>query len=157
MANLSEDTRADQVVMYLKVRKNRWVDGPEISNEKVGGSEGLRRLREKRDGLAAEGLKVERRKHPDPARDIWQYRLTDAPSAGPDRGGAAVPSDSNPAAPSKEPLKYTRPPTRLAFGEAIPCPACDGKGRRIDPGTRKLGPCTRCNGFGIVPVPPHVY
>ena len=143
MANLSDQTRKQQVLRYLQVRPNQWVDGPELSNEKVGGSEGVRRLRE----LRADGWSIETRKHPDPKRDIWQYRyVPSAPS-----------SPSSPDSPSHDVdaglARYTRPPTKLAFGEAIPCPRCDGKGKRVDPVVKKFGPCTRCNGFGIVPVP----
>jgi hypothetical protein len=152
MANLSDQTRAQQVLNYLRVRKGQWVDGPDLANEKVGGSEGLRRLRDEKERLAGEGLRVEKRKHPEPDRDIWQYRLVDGPTV-PAAGGADRPSSHVAARPESTPLKYERLPTKLAFGEAIPCPGCDGKGRRVDPGTRKQGPCTRCNGFGIVPVP----
>lgn len=71
MANYSEQTRKEQVLARLRVADGLWVDGPEIANEAVGGSEGLRRLRE----LADEGHDIRKRKHPDPTRDIWQYRL----------------------------------------------------------------------------------
>lgn len=70
MANLSPLTRKQQVLQYLKDRANQWVDGPEIANETVGGSEGHKRWRELRD----EGYPVENRRHPSPRRDIWQYR-----------------------------------------------------------------------------------
>ena len=76
MANYSELTRKEQVLDYLVKRKDEWVDGPEIANEVVGGSEGHKRLRE----LRAEGRIIEARRHPDPARDIWQYRLLDKPT-----------------------------------------------------------------------------
>ena len=156
MANLSDKTRAEQVLDYLRVRKGEWVDGPALANEAVGGSEGLRRLREKRSALSDKGLKIETRKHPDPKRDVWQYRLVDEPrqihpaaDSGADRDRDHVATRPQRA----EPLKYDTMPTRLAFGEAIPCMGCDGKKSRVDPHTRKMGPCTRCNGFGIVPVP----
>lgn len=71
MANLSDQTRKDQVLSYLADRIGEWVDGPEISNKEVGGSEGLKRFRE----LRAEGHLVQTRRHPDPARDIFQYRI----------------------------------------------------------------------------------
>lgn len=154
MANLSDKTRKEQVLAHLQARKDQWVDGPEIQNEQVGGSEGHRRLRE----LRMDGHRIETRKHPDPERDIWQYRYVDTPEvmprgAGPasDRGGPATSSDADqPRSPTVK--KYSSPPTKLAFGEAIPCPGCQGKKRRIDPNDRKMGPCTRCNAFGIVPV-----
>lgn len=68
--NKSERGRRQQVQDYLVARAGQWVDGPEIANEAVGGSDGHRRWRE----LRAAGLPVERRRHPDPKRDIWQYR-----------------------------------------------------------------------------------
>lgn len=71
MANLSDRTRKEQVLAYLTERMGEWVDGPEISNEVIGGSEGLKRFRE----LRQEGYMVQTRKHPDPGRDIFQYRL----------------------------------------------------------------------------------
>jgi hypothetical protein len=52
-------------------RDGQWVDGPEIANERVGGSEGHRRLRE----LRADGWHIEERTHPDPERSVWQYRI----------------------------------------------------------------------------------
>lgn len=74
MANLSPLKRKGQVLKYLKDRPNRWVDGPEIANEQVGGSEGHRRFRELRD----EGHPLEERKHPNHKRSIWQYRYVQA-------------------------------------------------------------------------------
>lgn len=72
MANKSGLTRKEQVLKYLSDRANIWVDGPEISNEAVGGSEGLKRLRELRD---EDHYRILARKHPNPRRDIWQYKL----------------------------------------------------------------------------------
>jgi hypothetical protein len=69
MANASEKGRKQQVLDRL--REGGWVNGPELANERVGGSEGLRRLRELRE----DGYVIHERRHPDPARDIWQYRL----------------------------------------------------------------------------------
>lgn len=71
MANISDLTRKEQVLARLRAANGGWVDGPEIANEAVGGSEGLRRLRE----LADEGHNIRKRHHPDTTRDIWQYRL----------------------------------------------------------------------------------
>jgi hypothetical protein len=79
MANRSSMTRAEQVLARLRDADGEWVDGPELANERVGGSEGLKRLRELRD----EGHPIETRKHPDPDRDIWQYRLVLAKRRGP--------------------------------------------------------------------------
>ena len=71
MAILSSLSRKDQVLEALSQARGRWVDGPDLANERVGGSEGHRRLRE----LRADGYTIEQRRHPDPDRDIWQYRL----------------------------------------------------------------------------------
>jgi hypothetical protein len=56
---------------YLRNRANQWVDGPELANAEVGGSEGLKRLRE----LRADGINILMRPHPDTKRDIHQYML----------------------------------------------------------------------------------
>ena len=69
-------TRKELVLQLLRSRIDEWVDGPEIANERVGGSEGLRRLRELRD----DGHVIEERRHPNPRRDIWQYRLRNGPA-----------------------------------------------------------------------------
>lgn len=109
MANLSSATRKEQVFGYLKVRINAWVDGPELANESVGGSEGLKRLRELRQDLRAEGrYDIEMRGHPDPRRDIFQYRLVERSPVG---------STYTPPAPavshaSDEPVSRERPPAR---------------------------------------------
>lgn len=79
MANLSDNTRKDQVFNYLRVRMNSWVDGPALANEVVGGSEGLKRLRELRKDLADSRFEIEMRGHPDKDRDIFQYRLVERP------------------------------------------------------------------------------
>jgi hypothetical protein len=71
--NKSTLTRKELVLQLLMSRQNEWVNGPEIANERVGGSEGLRRLRELRDD---DGHPIEERRHTNPERDIWQYRLT---------------------------------------------------------------------------------
>ena len=69
--NLSSLKRKDQVLAKLKQYEGQWLNGTDLSNEEVGGSEGLKRLRE----LRAEGYPIERRQHPDRGRDIYQYRL----------------------------------------------------------------------------------
>jgi len=73
MANLSDLTRREQVLVYLRHYANQWVPGPELANAAVGGSEGLKRLRE----LRQEGHDIRMRKHPDPSRDIWEYMLVE--------------------------------------------------------------------------------
>lgn len=86
MANLSPMTRKQQVLEVLSQHVGTWVDGTRLANEEVGGSEGLRRLRE----LISEGYNIQRRKHPDPTREIYQYRLTDTET----RTGTTTPSES---------------------------------------------------------------
>ena len=78
MANYSDLTRKEQVLAYLRDYRNQWIDGPSLATEAVGGSEGLRRLRELR--LSGD-YDIRERRHPDPHRDIWQYMLVEA--AGP--------------------------------------------------------------------------
>lgn len=64
--------RKEQVLDHLRANINRWVDGPDLANEKVGGSEGHRRIRE----LRTAGYHIAMRRHPDAKRGIWQYALT---------------------------------------------------------------------------------
>lgn len=71
MKRQSRPNRKMQVLEYLRIREGLWVDGPELANVEVGGSEGLKRLRE----LRADGWQIEERRHPNPDRDSWQYRL----------------------------------------------------------------------------------
>jgi hypothetical protein len=73
LANFSELTRKEQVLAHLTEHIGTWVDGPALANEEVGGSEGLKRLRELRQERP--DLVIKMRQHPDPERDIWQYRL----------------------------------------------------------------------------------
>jgi hypothetical protein len=71
VANRSALSRKEQVLAMLVRRRGEWVNGTELATAEVGGSEGLKRLRE----LRAEGYPIELRQHPDPNRDIFQYRL----------------------------------------------------------------------------------
>ena len=64
-------TRRELVLQLLQRHTNEWVDGTRIASAEVGGSEGLKRLRELRQA----GYDIRMRKHPDPRRDIFQYRL----------------------------------------------------------------------------------
>lgn len=75
--NQSDLTRKGQVLAYLRERRNQWVNGPDLATEAVGGSEGLRRLRELR--LSGEH-DIRERRHPDTQRDIWQYMLVAVPA-----------------------------------------------------------------------------
>lgn len=71
MANYSNATRKEQVLNALKSRPGEWFDGAALANEEVGGSEGLKRLRE----LKAEGWLIQMRKSPVQGSDQFQYRL----------------------------------------------------------------------------------
>jgi hypothetical protein len=72
VANYSDLTRRDQVLARLREANGEWVDGTELCTAEVGGSEGLKRLRELRqDG----GYDIKMRRHPSVDRDIFQYRL----------------------------------------------------------------------------------
>jgi len=93
MSNYSNQTRGEQVFNHLRTRINTWVDGTELANEQVGGSEGLKRLRELRQKLRSGRYEIEMRSHPDPARSIFQYRLVER--TGPASPVASVPL-SNP-------------------------------------------------------------
>lgn len=66
-------TRKAAVLALLRGAHGEWVDGSDIATANVGGSEGLRRLRELRE---ADGWPIERRPHPTRATS-WQYRLLD--------------------------------------------------------------------------------
>lgn len=68
------DTRKAAVLEYLRAASGGWVDGSDIATAEVGGSEGLRRLRELKD----EGWLIDRRPHPTSAT-AWQYRLLQDP------------------------------------------------------------------------------
>lgn len=104
MANQSDRTRKQQVLDYLWDRQNQWVDGPNLATEAVGGSEGLRRLRE----LRLEGNHdIRERRHPDAQRDIWQYMLVEV--AGPTDRTHGDSAHSDPA------LSRQRVPAPLAL------------------------------------------
>ena len=72
MTNPDSATRRAAVLAKLRAAEGRWVDGPELTTPEVGGSEGLRRLRELRDDY---GHPIDHRRHPDKNRTGWQYRL----------------------------------------------------------------------------------
>ena len=66
-ANLK--TKRDRVLFYLFKRANQWVSGYELTTPEVGGSEGLRRLREaRRDGWPIES-------QPMKGNSAWEYRF----------------------------------------------------------------------------------
>lgn len=61
-------TRQQRVLAYLRGAGD-WVYGPELANASIGGSEGLRRLRELRE----QGWIIEERRRP--GRQGWEYKL----------------------------------------------------------------------------------
>jgi hypothetical protein len=71
MANFSDLTRKEQVLAALKSRPGEWFDTAALSNETVGGSEGIKRLRE----LKRDGWLIQMRKSPVQGSDQFQYRL----------------------------------------------------------------------------------
>lgn len=126
MANLSHLTRKDQILLYLQGRAGEWVDGNLLATEEVGGSEGLRRLRDLRN----DGYRIQQRRHPDPNRDIWQYRLlTKSPEITPLKDNAPLNMDIR-----KQP--------KLVFGESRVCQRCSGKG------IKNKDTCQLCKGNG---------
>lgn len=174
MANLGNRTRRQQVLLRLQAAQGLWVNGPELATEEIGGSEGLRRVRE----LAEEGYKIETRRHPDPARDIWQYRIPRGPYVDPTRSEfAAAVEKKGEAFAYIEPTpqlvraveeeaslpqtQFTRMPDKIEFGSVAVCPRCKGRTRKYAypglEGPRHKDPvagkkqCLGCNGFGIVP------
>jgi hypothetical protein len=135
MANLSTETRKEQVLSYLQAHKDEWVDGPELANERVGGSEGLKRRRE----LQSEGHSFEVRKHPDPNRDIWQYKYL------------GYNSPENPIGT----ITPSKPLTSLKgvdLGDIMPCPRCKGTKHIQDfsKSGRHVMICPNCAGLGYV-------
>lgn len=65
----SRIVRRGCVLTYLTYRKGEWVPGPVLASPEVGGSEGLRRLRE----LRAQGHPIEKRRVK--GKIAWEYRL----------------------------------------------------------------------------------
>lgn len=69
---ISKDQRRAQVLALLTARAGSWVPGPELATAEIGGSEGLRRVRELREPRYG-GYKYEcRRMH---GSDAFEYRL----------------------------------------------------------------------------------
>lgn len=62
--------RQAEVFHYLRDRAGQWVDGLDLATERVGGAQGLKRVRELRQA----GRDIELR--PDPTSNTtWEYRL----------------------------------------------------------------------------------
>lgn len=125
MANLSDLSRKEQILRFLLKNKNEWVDGTRLTTAEVGGSEGLRRLRE----LRSDGYLIEQRRHPDPGRDIWQYRLIEKAEVSPLRPGIVVqqsfPTPSKPVFGVNQFCSYCK-----ATGKqhGLKCAVCNGRG-----------------------------
>lgn len=64
-------TRKDRVLNALRPR--RWVPGHELTKPDIGGSEGLRRVRE----LRSEGYEIKMRRQP--GKQTHEYRLVRMP------------------------------------------------------------------------------
>jgi hypothetical protein len=109
VANFSEHSRKQQVYLHLLEHEDEWIDGPDLANEKVGGSEGLKRLRELRVDLEGSSYAIQMRAHQSPDRDIYQYRITrrEAP-----RSVYAEPAPATPMQASNVTTPDERPPQR---------------------------------------------
>ena len=68
-------TRKAKVLARLRFADGDWVAGEDIANPAVGGSEGLKRLRE----LRADGWPIEEKAPPD-GEGMWWYRLAEVPA-----------------------------------------------------------------------------
>jgi hypothetical protein len=150
MSNLSDLTRQQQILTRLRAAQGAWVDGSELATEVTGGSEGLRRLRE----LGVDHT-IDRRRHPDPSRAIWQYRLVETSGVDQIATGLAAPEPGLPV------QRFDRLPKPVIMGEVAVCPRCRARTRKLhyeglegarhkDPHSTRQ-PCLGCNGFGIVP------
>jgi|GEM_PF-4019140 len=63
-----------RVLTYLKEHEGQWVQGWELADPEIGGSEGLRRLRELRQLLKEQGYTIEKRR-PFHEQTAWDYRM----------------------------------------------------------------------------------
>ena len=74
--NQSKKTRKQLVLEVLEKNLNVWIDGSVLMQPDCGGGRFGARIEE----LRKDGHAVEARPHPDPKRDIWQYRICDKAS-----------------------------------------------------------------------------
>jgi biotin operon repressor len=160
--------RRAAVLALLEAKAPGWVSGPEIASESVGGSEGLRRLRELRDA----GYRIDKQRIP--GRDSFRYRLVGAPGGANPENVQPVRSGMRPNSQPGRPDRYVdlsksdalamdqmrtlaqeeakrkaletpyNPRPRVQFGQSI-CPACKGTG-----GNLLSGPCPHCGGSAVV-------
>lgn len=68
VSKINSSTRKDKVLSYLK-KNRRYVPGHELTTAEVGGTEGLRRLRE----LRADGINIVSRRNPETGS--FEYKL----------------------------------------------------------------------------------
>jgi hypothetical protein len=71
--NSSKKTRKQLVLEVFQKNLNVWIDGSVLMQPDCGGGRFGARIEE----LRKDGHIVEARPHPDPKRDIWQYRICD--------------------------------------------------------------------------------
>ena len=71
--NRSKKTRKQLVLEVFQKNLNVWIDGSVLMQPDCGGGRFGARIEE----LRKDGHAVEARPHPDPKRDIWQYRICD--------------------------------------------------------------------------------
>lgn len=130
MANLSELSRKEQVEKVLRDHLGMWVDGTALANEDVGGSEGLKRLRELRSDLLQAGSEymIQQRKHPGVGRAIYQYRMVKQTTAFTENGQPAW-------APPRQEATVARPNPRPAPPRSDPS-AQSAQGSWMDPQQR---------------------
>jgi hypothetical protein len=164
MANRSDRTRTEQVLDTLRAALDGdgWVDGPDLANERVGGSEGLKRLREQR----ADGFVIDKRRHPDKTRSIWQYRLTSEPGQPravqtalhgvvADPGPPSAPPEADTrtagerAADAFEPFLAFESPAEIEY---VACPQCNGPLGDVKPSLDPRYLTGRCGRHGTVMV-----
>lgn len=72
----TSDVRRGQVLRYLLRAAGGWVDGTDLATEEVGGSEGLRRLRELRTPEHGEWLIYKKKKR---GTTYYMYRVAHLP------------------------------------------------------------------------------
>ena len=143
--NISEQTRKQQVLDYLSAHQGEWVNGTELANEAVGGSEGLRRVRDLRN----DGYNVLQRRHPDPQRSVYQYLLATTLVKPLREADAAKPVFTIKRVEGPLGPVYPQKPKTMTFGETLICPRCNGKTN--EPGAGRSVPCKRCGGVGLIP------
>lgn len=67
----NKKTRKELILDLLRRNLNAWIGGDELMQPSSGGGRFGARIEE----LRKDGWEIEARRHPDPKRAIWQYRL----------------------------------------------------------------------------------